>query len=83
LPGHSPGSIALFDQHSGEFLSADAIYDGGLTDNVPTSDIETYIKTMKRLLELDVTICHGGHGPSFDNARMHEIARGYIASKGG
>ena len=83
LPGHSPGSIALLDEFNGEFFSADAIYDDGLVDDVPTADIETYLKTMQRLARLDIAIGHGGHGPSFDNKRMHEIAKGYIASKGG
>lgn len=83
LPGHSPGSIALLDEYSGEFFSADAIYDGQLVDDVPTSDVESYLRTMKRLAELDIAIGHGGHGPSFGRERMHAIARSYIASKGG
>jgi len=83
LPGHSPGSIALLDEFNGEFFSADAIYDDGLVDDVPTADIDTYLKTMQRLTELDIAIGHGGHGPSFDKARMHDIARSYIASKSG
>jgi glyoxylase-like metal-dependent hydrolase (beta-lactamase superfamily II) len=81
LPGHSPGSIALLDEYNGEFFSADAIYDGGLVDNTPTSDIGAYLKTMRRLAQLDIAICHAGHGPSCDRDRMQAIARGYIASK--
>jgi glyoxylase-like metal-dependent hydrolase (beta-lactamase superfamily II) len=83
LPGHSPGSIALLDEFNGEFFSADAIYDGGLVDDAPTANVETYLKTQQRLSELDVAICHGGHGPSLDKSRMHAIARQYIASKNG
>lgn len=83
LPGHSPGSIALLDEYNGEFFSADAIYDDGLVDDVPTADIEIYLKTLKRLLDLDFRIGHGGHGPSFTPQRMRDIARKYIASKGG
>ncbi|MDB5524635.1 MAG: Zn-dependent hydrolase, glyoxylase [Rhizobium sp.] len=67
----------------GEFFSADAIYDDVPVDDVPTANIAAYLKTMRRLSELDIAIGHGGHGPSFDNKRMHEIARDYIASKGG
>ncbi len=81
LPGHSPGSIALLDQHRGEFFSADAIYEGGLVDNTPTSDIESYLETMQRLAELDIAVCHPGHGPSFGCKRMREIARDYIRSR--
>lgn len=83
LPGHSPGCIALLDEFNGEFFSADAIYDDELYDQLPHSSVEDYLATMRRLLDLDVAIVHGGHGPSFGKARMDEIARGYIASRGG
>jgi glyoxylase-like metal-dependent hydrolase (beta-lactamase superfamily II) len=81
LPGHSPGSIALLDERNGEFFSGDAIYDDTIVDDVPGADVGAYLATMRRLLDLDISIGHGGHGPSFDRARMHEIARSYIASK--
>ena len=82
LPGHSPGSIGLLDEANGEFFSADAIYDAELYDELPHSDVGDYLATMRRLLELDVAIVHGGHGPSFDGRRMHEIARDYIRRRG-
>lgn len=83
LPGHSPGSIALLDEHNGEFFSADAMYDGGIVDDVPTSNVASYLGTMKRLVELDIAVGYGGHGPDFDRKRMREIAEAYIASRGG
>jgi glyoxylase-like metal-dependent hydrolase (beta-lactamase superfamily II) len=82
LPGHSPGSIALLDEHNGEFFSGDAIYDDELVDDIPGADIETYLATMSRLARLDIRIGHGGHGESFGKARMQEIAREYLVSKG-
>jgi hypothetical protein len=33
---------------------------------------------MQRLLDLPIRIGHGGHGPSFDRARMREIASSYL-----
>jgi glyoxylase-like metal-dependent hydrolase (beta-lactamase superfamily II) len=83
LPGHSPGSIALLDEFDGTFFSGDAVYDDKIVDDAPTASVESYLKTMRRLLELDITVGHGGHGPSFDTRRMHEKARAYIASRGG
>jgi glyoxylase-like metal-dependent hydrolase (beta-lactamase superfamily II) len=82
LPGHSPGSIGLLDEHSGDFFSADAIYDEGLVDDIPGADVETYLKTMHRLAELDVNSVYAGHGEIMDKKQMHEVARSYIASKG-
>ncbi len=78
LPGHSPDSIALFDQADGLFFSGDAIYDSDLIDDLPDSDRKAYRRTMRRLLDLPIRIGHGGHGPSFDRARMREIAAGYL-----
>jgi glyoxylase-like metal-dependent hydrolase (beta-lactamase superfamily II) len=78
LPGHSPGSIGLWDAASGTLFSGDAIYDGELLDNLPDSDIDDYLRTMKRLLELPVNVVHGGHEPSFERARLREIATAYL-----
>jgi glyoxylase-like metal-dependent hydrolase (beta-lactamase superfamily II) len=82
LPGHSPDSIALFDESDGLFFSGDAIYDDTLIDSLPDSDRAAYVNTMQRLLDLPVRIGHGGHGPSFDGKRMREIARAYIEQAG-
>jgi glyoxylase-like metal-dependent hydrolase (beta-lactamase superfamily II) len=39
LPGHSPGSIGLWEAKTGILFSGDAIYDGPLLDELPGSDI--------------------------------------------
>lgn len=83
LPGHSPGCIGLLDEFNGEFFPADAIYDDELYDELHHSNVEDYLATMRRLLDLDIRVAHGGHGPSFSKKRMDEIARGYIATRGG
>jgi glyoxylase-like metal-dependent hydrolase (beta-lactamase superfamily II) len=83
LPGHSPGSIGLLDHRTGEFFSGDAIYEGGLVDDLPGCDIEAYKVTMKRLSELDVDVVHGGHGTRFSRDRLREIAITYLRSKEG
>ncbi|MGD9478345.1 MBL fold metallo-hydrolase [Shinella sp. G-2] len=83
LPGHSPGSIGLLDQKTGEFFSGDAIYEGGLVDDLPGCDVDAYKVTMARLAELDVGVVHGGHGALFGRDRMREIAVGYLTSKDG
>ena len=82
LPGHSPGSVGLWEVDTGILFSGDAIYDGPLLDRLPESDIEDYVATMRRLSELPVTVVHAGHDPSFSRARLIEIAEGYIAANG-
>jgi glyoxylase-like metal-dependent hydrolase (beta-lactamase superfamily II) len=81
LPGHSGGSIGLWEARTGTLFSGDAIYDGPLLDDLPESDIPTYLETMKRLRELPVDVVHGGHDESFGRERLIEIANHYIASR--
>jgi glyoxylase-like metal-dependent hydrolase (beta-lactamase superfamily II) len=78
LPGHSPGSLGLFDERDGIFFSGDAIHGGVLYDDLPDSDRTAYRATMARIMDLPVRIVHGGHGESFDAARMRVIAERYI-----
>lgn len=82
LPGHSPGSVGLWEQHSGVLFSGDAIYDGALLDMLPDSNVADYIRTMKRLRSLPVSVVHGGHEPSFGRDRMIAIADEYLAARG-
>ncbi len=81
LPGHSPGSIGLWEESTGTLFSGDAVYDGPLLDTAADSDIVDYCATMERLLTLPVTVVHGGHDPSFGRDRLHEIARAYLARR--
>ncbi len=82
LPGHSPGSMGLWEERTGTLFSGDAIYDGPLLDKFDDCDIELYIETMRRLRDLPVTVVHGGHDPSFDRERLIELCDAYLHSKG-
>jgi glyoxylase-like metal-dependent hydrolase (beta-lactamase superfamily II) len=82
LPGHTPGCVGLWERETGILFSGDAIYDGLLFDFLPESDIADYVRTMRRLRDLPVTIVHGGHEPSFGRARMLEIIDDYVARNG-
>ncbi|WP_119301333.1 MBL fold metallo-hydrolase [Dongia deserti] len=81
LPGHSPGSIGLWEFKTGILFSGDAIYDGPLLDELPGSDIPAYVATMKRLRELPVTVVHAGHDPSFGCARLRELCEAYLSRR--
>lgn len=79
LPGHSPGSIALWEASTKTLFSGDAIYDGPLLFELPGSSIADYVRTLERLLKLDVAVVHAGHDPSFGKERLIEIARAHLA----
>ena len=78
LPGHSPGSIGLWDAATRTLFSGDAIYDGPLLDELPESDIDAYCDTMRRLMVLPVDVVHAGHDPSFGRDRLIELCRAYL-----
>jgi glyoxylase-like metal-dependent hydrolase (beta-lactamase superfamily II) len=78
LPGHSPGSIGLWEEATGTLFSGDAVYDGPLLDELPTSNIAHYLATMARLRELPVSVVHAGHDPSFGRERLVELCDAYI-----
>ena len=79
LPGHSPGSIGLWEKASGTLFSGDAIYDGPLLDEIEGADKQAYAATMERLRQLPVNLVHAGHDPSFDRARLHSLIDKYLA----
>ncbi|MDX1575911.1 MAG: MBL fold metallo-hydrolase [Kiloniellales bacterium] len=81
LPGHSPGSIGLWEARSGILFSGDAVYDGPLLDGLPGSEIARYLETMKRLRELPVTVVHAGHEDSFGRDRLRELADAYLRAR--
>ena len=80
-PGHSPGSIALWEEATAILFSGDAVYDGPLVDDCYHSDIDAYIATMERLLAIPARVVHGGHFPSFDGARLRDLIRRFLDEK--
>jgi glyoxylase-like metal-dependent hydrolase (beta-lactamase superfamily II) len=81
LPGHSPGSMGLWEKRTGTLFSGDAIYDGPLLDELEDSNIADYVQTMRRLRELPVNTVHAGHDPSFGRTRLIELVDAYLARR--
>ena len=81
LPGHSPGSCAVYEDATGLLFSGDIILDGNLLDDLYHSSPDDFIGSMERLKELPVTTVHAGHHESFGRDRMIEIADDYIAGR--
>ncbi len=81
LPGHSPGSIALWEAATGILFSGDVVYDGELIDDAYHSVVDDYVASMERVRALPARTVHGGHFPSFGGERLRELCDEYIAGK--
>jgi glyoxylase-like metal-dependent hydrolase (beta-lactamase superfamily II) len=82
LPGHSPGSIALYERKSGTLFSGDVVYDGPLFDTVYHSDKAVYRHSLSRLRALPVSAVYAGHDAPFGRDRMVEIIDAYLDGSG-
>lgn len=80
-PGHSPGSIALWEKATGILLSGDIVYDGPLIDDAYHSDLGDYERSLRRLARLPAQIVHGGHFPSFGASRLRTIIDEYLVGR--
>jgi len=78
LPGHTMGCIALLEERTGELYSGDTVYDGYLIDGLPESDRPSYRQSMEFLAQVNVSAVHPGHGRSFGQTRLRELAQAYI-----
>jgi len=81
LPGHSPGSIGLWEEATGVLFSGDCVYDGPLLDGLEESSIPDYVASLKRLRDLPVRVVHGGHDPSFGRERLLELIDAYLEKR--
>ena len=81
-PGHSWGSICLWEPNRRELFSADTVYDGEIFDFLTCSHVPTYVDSMRRLRALPVRLAYPGHGPVLDGVRFRAIIDSYLARRG-
>jgi glyoxylase-like metal-dependent hydrolase (beta-lactamase superfamily II) len=82
-PGHSPGSICLWEPAAASLLSGDVIVDGEpLLDELPRSNPADFAASLRRLRELPVRTVFAGHGPVIGRSRAQQIIADYLAGRG-
>ncbi|WP_066912259.1 MBL fold metallo-hydrolase [Millisia brevis] len=82
LPGHTAGSIGLYDRDNRALFTGDVVYDPpDLLDELVHSNVDDYVRSMRRLLTLDVSIVYPGHGDPFAGERLRDIAGAYVARR--
>ncbi|MEH6518251.1 MAG: MBL fold metallo-hydrolase [Halioglobus sp.] len=81
MPGHSPGSVCLYEEETKTIFVGDVLYDGELLDSLYHSDADVYEETLARLAEVPADTFHCGHYASFGRQRMKELIDAYRSSK--
>ena len=77
MPGHSPGSVCLYEAATRTLFTGDVLYDGELLDALYHSEPERYAETLARLKEIPADVYHCGHFASFGRGRMLELVDAY------
>jgi glyoxylase-like metal-dependent hydrolase (beta-lactamase superfamily II) len=65
-PGHSPGSISLFDEATSTVFCGDILLEGDIYDDIPGADRNVLLKSHERLSSLSFDRFLPGHGPEMD-----------------
>ena len=76
-PGHSPGSISLWEAATGVLIAADVLYNGTLLDELIDSNIPDLLKSHERLAQLPIQVVHPGHYESFDGQKARALMAAY------
>jgi glyoxylase-like metal-dependent hydrolase (beta-lactamase superfamily II) len=69
-PGHTSDHIAFFESGSGVLFTGDAVVGRGTSFiDPPDGDLVQYLRSLKRMVELEPRIIYPGHGPVVLRAR--------------
>ncbi|MBM4237132.1 MAG: MBL fold metallo-hydrolase [Euryarchaeota archaeon] len=70
-PGHSAGSVSLFDREGGSLICGDTVFvDGVGRWDLPSGNLKDLLHSVKKLVELEPVDLYPGHGPcAFGDAR--------------
>jgi glyoxylase-like metal-dependent hydrolase (beta-lactamase superfamily II) len=63
-PGHTSDHVAFFERESGSLFTGDAVVGRGTSFiDPPDGDLVRYLRSLKRMLDLDLHTIYPGHGP--------------------
>ena len=82
-PGHTTGSILLYDEDLRWVYTGDVLYDSPVFDEMFGADIPSYVASMRRMRDLDVAMVHPGHDDSFDGDHMRDLIDAYLTLRSG
>ncbi len=79
-PGHTVGSICLWEEATGTLFTGDTAYVG---DPLGIEDPDAFARSLLRLREVPVAIVHAGHNASFGRNAFLELIETELARLGG
>jgi glyoxylase-like metal-dependent hydrolase (beta-lactamase superfamily II) len=82
-PGHTRGSILLYDEDLRWLYTGDVLNDSPVFDEMFGADIPSYVESMRRMHDLDVELVRPGHDNSFDGDHMHDLIDAYLTLRAG
>ncbi len=78
-PGHSPGSICLYDRKSRILISGDTLFADGIgRTDYPGGDMEVLIDSLKHLNDYQYSLLLPGHG-MFLNSGVNHLIKSVLA----
>jgi len=76
-PGHTEGSICLYEEKEKILFTGDTVFPGGVFGNFPPGEGGTIFSSIEKLTKIDVDIILAGHGkPLFEYGNQH-ISRAF------
>jgi glyoxylase-like metal-dependent hydrolase (beta-lactamase superfamily II) len=78
-PGHSPGSISLYEETTKSLFCGDLVFmDGGVGRwDLPGGDYKTLVSSVEKVTGLDIDNFYPGHGPGCEGDAMKFIKLSY------
>jgi endoribonuclease LACTB2 len=69
-PGHARGHVCIFEEKNGSLIMGDLMAGlGTVVIDPPEGHMATYMASLRRMMELDVTALFPAHGPVMANAK--------------
>jgi len=83
-PGHTEGSMCLFDSAGGILFSGDTVFgDGGVGRwDLPTGNHSRLLGSLKMLSKLKVIALYPGHGPFYERGGSAHVSMGLEMASG-
>jgi glyoxylase-like metal-dependent hydrolase (beta-lactamase superfamily II) len=76
-PGHTAGSISLWEPATGTLFTGDAIY---VDDKLSWDDRAAFLRSLERIRSLPVEVVHAGHGRTFGRDELHATIAAELAA---